>query len=139
MKTTTKLVCLLFVFLAADALPQSQEEINELHQKSQEIRKASLAFLASPKSINMMKEAAESGDAGSQWSLATQYESGQGIPQNYIKAYIWYSVSAAQGGLFVDVASSARDAIGAKMAPSDLLNAQALAEKCFESNYKDCD
>jgi TPR repeat protein len=86
-----------------------------------------------------MKKAAEDGDAASQWALGIQYESGQGVPQNFIKAYVWYSLSAAQGELLWELASSARDDIGGKLAPSDLVIAQALAEKCFESNYKDCD
>lgn len=139
MKAISKFMCWLSVVLASSAFPQSQAEINEALRKYEEAKEASEDFIASPEFTSSTKEAAERGDAGSQWSLGAQYESGQGIPQNYIKAYVWYSVSAAQGGDFRELASGARDTVGAKLSPSDLVRAQALAEKCFESNFKDCD
>lgn len=141
MKPIFYLMCLVLIFFAAEAAPQNQnqDQINEALRKYEEAKKASRDFIASPRFTGSVREAAAGGDAVSQWSLGVQYESGQGIPQNSIKAYVWYSVAAAQGGDIWELASSARDAIGAKLAPSDLVKAQALAEKCFESNYQDCE
>jgi TPR repeat protein len=70
------------------------------------------------------------------------FANGQGVPQNYQKAYVWYSISVAQGRANVELreeAVSKRDKAAADLTPEDLSKAQALASRCFESNFKDCD
>jgi len=86
--------------------------------------------------LRWVKLSAEKGYAPSANLLASMYETGDGVPQNYMRAYVWYSVFAAQGGIF---APGDRDRIGSTLSPQDLSKAQALATKCFESNYKDCE
>jgi len=127
------------IALGNSALAQNQAEIDAAMRSYEQAKARSEEFLARPSVTRSFREAAESGDAASQWSLGSQYETGQGFPQNYVRAYVWYSVAAAQGGDFREVAASARDAVGAKLSASDLVTAQALATKCFESSFKDCD
>jgi TPR repeat protein len=64
------------------------------------------------------------------------YQLGEGVEQNYAKAYVWFSVAAAQGRAD---SASARDRIISQLSPQELDQAQAQATRCFESNYQDCD
>ena len=83
-----------------------------------------------------VKVSAENGEREFQYMLGNIYNTGTSSPQNYIKAYVWFSVSAAQGH---EDAKNNRDIVAAKLTPQDLSTAQAIATKCFESNYKDCE
>ena len=40
---------------------------------------------------------AEAGDAEAQWSLGFKYYQGEDVPQDYKKAFAWYTKSANQG------------------------------------------
>lgn len=40
---------------------------------------------------------AEQGDADAQSNLGVMYATGNGVPESYLTAYVWWSVSAAQG------------------------------------------
>ena len=44
---------------------------------------------------NAVRKSAEQGDALSQTALALMYEDGEGIPQDYVKAHMWYNVAAS--------------------------------------------
>ena len=80
--------------------------------------------------------AADQGDAKAQYNLGVRYAIGEGVPQNNVKAYVWSSVSAAQGN---EKAKGNRDIVAAELSPQDLSKAQAMATKCFKSKYKTCD
>ncbi len=69
-------------------------------------------------------EAAEGGDSRSQFALAQLYEAGLGVPQNYLRAHLFYNLAGAQG---VEEARVARDALAAKMSVEQVGEAQALA------------
>jgi hypothetical protein len=132
----TLIVC--FMVAAGSTFAQSQD-VERALRNQQEARKASEAFISSPDFFKDMKAAAEGGDALSQWSIGSNYEDGRGVPQNYIRAYAWYSVAAAQGGEFREMVVADRDEVAAKLSAGDLVTAQALAAKCFESAYQDCE
>ena len=75
------------------------------------------------------------GLSGAQMFLADAYENGNGVGQDFVRAYMWYSLSAAQGN---DNAVKSRDALSAKMTAQQLKQAKAMAAKCKASSYKDC-
>ena len=69
------------------------------------------------------------------------YNYGEGVPQNYVLAHMWYNLAASQG----DEKSSRsqnemgnRDRLAAVMTPAQVAEAQALAARCLASDYKDC-
>ena len=64
------------------------------------------------------------------------YYMGEGIPENTIKAYVWFSMAKTQGETH---ASTNLDLIKPRMTKQQIAQAQALAAKCYESDYKDCD
>ena len=86
--------------------------------------------------VKWYRLAADQGYASAQSNLGVMYANGQGAPQNNVKAYVWWSVSAAQGN---EKAKGNRDIVAAKLTPQDLSKAQAIATKCFESKYKNCE
>ena len=67
--------------------------------------------------------------------LGDLYYKGEGVPQNNVQAYVWFSIAAS----YLEVYREFRDLVAAKLTPQDLSKAQAIATKCFESNYKDCE
>jgi len=76
------------------------------------------------------------GDSVGQYNVGIMYAQGVGVSKSYRKAYAWASMAAAQGD---NDAKEAMNLFADVMTRADLSRAQALATKCFESNYKDCD
>ena len=79
---------------------------------------------------------AEQGNARGQFNLGFMYANGEGVPQNNVRAYVWFSVSAAQG---YETGKNQRDMISELLTPSQLVQTQQIATKCFESGYQDCE
>jgi TPR repeat protein len=63
------------------------------------------------------------------------YGLGQGVPQDYITAHMWYNLAASNGN---NLAAENRDAIAPKMSPAAIEQAQARAAQCLASDYQDC-
>ena len=91
--------------------------------------------------VKWFRKAAEQGDVAGQAILGYLYEQGRGVPQNYAEAHMWYNLAAS--GAASDKKKHAlyakfRDFLANKMTPSQLAQAQVMAEQCLRSNYKDC-
>ena len=71
------------------------------------------------------RKAAEEGNVIAQHDLGVMYAKGEGVPQDYVQAHMWFSLSAAQG----DGATKNRDIIAAKMTPAQIAEAQKLARE----------
>ena len=69
-------------------------------------------------------KAAEQGDAGAQYYLGAIHTSGQGVPQNYVEAHMWYNLAAAQGH---KVAGNTLDLLSRLMTPAQIAEAQRMA------------
>ncbi len=69
---------------------------------------------------------AEQGFALSQFNLGLMYAKGQGVAQNYIQAYMWETLAAAQGN---DNASKGLEILEKQMSPDQLAEAQRLARE----------
>ena len=82
------------------------------------------------------RKAADQGDAEAQFNVGNGYATGRGVPQNNIRAYVWWSMAKTQGD--ADAATNI-DKLKPKMTPEQIADGQALAAKCYESNYTDCD
>ena len=48
-------------------------------------------------SVLWYKKAAEQGDTKAQLNLAVMYDSGEGVPENFVLAYKWANLAAARG------------------------------------------
>jgi TPR repeat protein len=86
--------------------------------------------------VKWYREAAVQGDANHQYNLGLMYASGEGVPENNIRAYVWWSMAKTHGNIS---AATNIDILKPQMTPQQIADGQALAAKCYESNYKDCD
>ncbi len=70
---------------------------------------------------------AEQGDADAQFNLGVMYAEGRGVPKDYVQAYMWLSLAAAQGH---EPARKARvKKLAKKMTLAQLDEAQWLARE----------
>ena len=81
------------------------------------------------------KLAAEQGNIRAQTNLGVMYSNGQGVIQDYTTAHMWYNVGAANGD---EKSVANRDILAKSMTAAAIQEAQAMARKCMESNYKEC-
>ena len=69
------------------------------------------------------RQAAEQGYAPAQSNLGGMYAKGEGVPQDYVRAYAWFNLVAAQG--HADAVKS-RDAVRGWMTASQVAEGQQL-------------
>ncbi len=79
------------------------------------------------------RKSAEQGDADSQFRLGFVYEMGQGVPQDFVLAHMWYSLAAAKGG---KEAASSRDFVAKRMTPIQITKAKKLTREWLAKHKK---
>jgi TPR repeat protein len=87
---TRELTFILLTFISLTTFGQTATELNEQSKKLIETQEFD-------KAVPILKQAAELGNAESQYNLGYCYQAGVGIEQNPEKAVEWYSKSAEQG------------------------------------------
>lgn len=85
--------------------------------------------------LELSKLLAVEGDAEAQLILGKLYSQGLGTLQLNKNAHMWFNISAHNGN---SEALNERNSISQIMTASAVEEAQALAQKCLESGYKDC-
>jgi TPR repeat protein len=84
--------------------------------------------------------AAKQGHPGAQNELAQMYSKGQGIPQDHVRAHMWYSIAAESlSGGSKQVLTKDRENVASHMTPAQIQKAQEMAQRCLESKFKNCD
>ena len=79
---------------------------------------------------------ARKGDREAQFKVGYMYLNGTGAAESYVEAYKWFSLAKTQGyAAAVDELTTLK----LHMTEQQIAQAQALAAKCYESGYKDCD
>ena len=79
----------------------------------------------------MVRKAAVQGHADAQYNLGAMYAQGNGVPQDYVRAYMWWSLSAANSTSDAQkVAADNRDSVAARMTAAQLVEAQQLLQQC---------
>ena len=71
------------------------------------------------------RKAADQGHAFGQLFLGMMYRDGQGVPQDYVIAHMWFNLAAAADGS----GAKSRDDIAAKMTPAQIAEAQRMASE----------
>ena len=86
--------------------------------------------------IRLWGTLADQGNVRAQVALAILYATGHGVPQDYVLAYMWLNLAAAQGELpWTDAqdnkmhVSRDRDNVAAQMTPDQIAEAQRLARE----------
>ena len=86
--------------------------------------------------VKWYRKAADQGYADAQYNLGFGYATGEGVPENNIRAYVWWSMAKTQGQTS---ATEYLERLKPQMTKQQIADGQALAAKCYESDYKDCD
>ena len=76
--------------------------------------------------VRLIRPLAEQGNANAQYNLGVFYDNGLGVPQDKVRAYMWFSLSASQGR---EGAAAFRDLIARRMTPAQIAEAQKLARE----------
>ena len=59
------------------------------------------------------------------------YDNGFGVPENYVRAYAWYSIAAAQGDSLAPIVKETSALIG-RLTPAQISEAQKLSSELWE-------
>lgn len=76
--------------------------------------------------VRLILPLAEQGNADAQYNLGVLYDNGLGVPQDKVRAYMWFNLSAAQGR---EGAAAFRDLVARLMTPAQIAEAQRLARE----------
>jgi uncharacterized protein len=76
--------------------------------------------------VKWYRQAADQGLRDAQFNLGLLYAKGQGVPRDDVQAYMWFELSAAQGG---QSAVNNRDAAAQRMTAEQIAEAQKLARE----------
>ena len=76
--------------------------------------------------LNQWRPLAEQGDAAAQYALGVLYAYGQGVPQDFVQAQMWFNLAASQGQKDV---RGAREEISKEMTAEQTAKAQRLARE----------
>ena len=82
------------------------------------------------RAVGWIRSAAENGHGPAQFALGVMYRLGTGVPADNVKAYTWLNLAASRG---VYDAAVVRDAVLSRLAPSEVIEAQAEARRLAES------
>ena len=83
--------------------------------------------------VKLFRKAAEQGYANAQYNLGVMHHFGEGTPENYVQAYLWYNLAATGGN---ERAKSDRDILRAKMTPEQIAEAQDKSTEEYEKIQK---
>ena len=70
--------------------------------------------------------AADQGFSAAQINLGHMYLDGYSVPKDYVSAYMWLNLAAAQFG---EIAAKSRDEVEQLMTPTQIAEAQKLARE----------
>ena len=83
------------------------------------------------KAVSWYRKAADQGNATAQSNLGGMYASGQGVPKDYVLAYMWRNLAAAAAS-DADIreqAVKAREALATMMTPAQVAEAQRMSRQ----------
>ena len=87
----------------------------------------------------LFRSRAEQGDARAQNNLGGMYTQGRGVPQDFIRARMWFNVAAAAlSGDEGKAAMKNRDHVASQMTAAQIGQAQEMARRCQQSQFKGC-
>jgi|LKGT01.1.fsa_nt_gi TPR repeat protein len=79
--------------------------------------------------LRLWRPLAEHGRANAQHNLGVMHRSGQGVPQNYVQAHMWFNLAASRllPGEGYNAAIQERNLVAESMTPTQIAEAQKLA------------
>ena len=87
--------------------------------------------------IRWFRLAAQQGDTLGQFRLGEAYRDGQGVPRDYVAAYAWMNVAAADSSLRGMIASHFRDRLAEGMTAEQIADAQRMSRELWDQLESD--
>jgi len=76
---------------------------------------------------------------GAQSQLGWLYRVGQGVPQDNVRAYMWFNIATAHStGDEQKQAAENRDDVARRMTPAQIAEAKRLTQQCQSRKFKGC-
>ena len=99
-----------------------------LHLWPDKLREAARVYLLGDyaTAASLWRPLADQGDAMAQTNLGILYAKGQGVKQDFVRAYMWLSLAGGYGG--GGDAARYRDIVASHMTPSQIADAQRQAQ-----------
>jgi len=79
---------------------------------------------------------AQRGDRNGQRILGFMYMYEAGVPRDYVRAYMWWSLAAASGD---SKSGGYRDTVAKALTPEQLAEAKKMASDCKSRKFRGCD
>ncbi len=73
--------------------------------------------------VRLHRLSAEQGNEKGQINLGVMYDKGQGVPQDYVLAHMWFSLASTKG---IKKAIEKRNSAESKMSPTQITKAQEM-------------
>ena len=137
------------LYFMGQSVPQNTATAREWFEKSAAQGNAdaqnNLGFLYekaqgdSTEALKRFRLAAVQGHVKAQNNLGLMYAMGQGVPQDYVRAHMWFSLSAAHSiGDEQKLAADNRDDVARRMTPEQIAKAQRLSQQCQAQKFLGC-
>ena len=124
----------LFTPLAEQGVASAQFYLGLMYERGRGVRQDY------PTALAWFRKAAAQGYAGPQNNLGLIYERGRGVRKDPVRAVMWYSVAAAMlNGDEKKTAIKRRDYLTSQMSATQIAQAQEMAQRCQQSQFKECD
>lgn len=124
----------LFSPLAEQGAASAQFYLGLMHEKGRGVRQDY------PTALTWFRKAAAQGYAGPQNNLGLMYERGRGVRKDLVRALMWYHVAGALlNGDEGKAALKRRDHLTSQMTAAQIEQAQEMARRCQQSQFKECD
>jgi TPR repeat protein len=85
--------------------------------------------------IKWFRLAADQGNSYAQNIIGWMYANGRGVIQSKMISHMWLNIASANG--YKDSATD-RDMVAKSMTKKEISKAQAMAQECLSSGYKNC-
>ena len=124
----------LFSPLAEQGVASAQFYLGLMHEKGRGVRQDNLTALT------WFRKAAAQGYPGPQSNLGLMYERGRGVRKDLVRALMWYHIAGTL--LHGDEGKAAvkrQDYLTSHMTAEQIEQAQEMALRCQQSQFKQCD
>lgn len=124
----------LFTPFAEQGVASAQFYLGLMYEKGRGVRQDHSTALT------WFLKAAGQGYAGPQNNLGLIYERGRGVRKDVVRALMWYTIAATMlSGNEGKVAVQRRDHLTTQMTAAQIEQAREIAQRCQQSQFKDCD
>src|ERR1700679_3582281 len=102
---------------------EAQFKLGVIYHNGHRLRNGHGVAIDYSEAVKWWHKAADQGEAGAQSSLGLMYGNGQGVPRDFVQAYMWLYLAAAQGAQ----TRSTLDYLEHEMTPDQIAEAKKLA------------